>query len=80
MLDQTDYTHRSTESGQPEERDEIAEVKNLSRDDTRRIRRWRLIVTGVLLVTAFAVTCTTYGILKRDQKRNFESAVRYRLQ
>jgi hypothetical protein len=58
-----------------EEMDEIREVKRMAQEDTNRVNRWRITVTVVLLITAFCVTYTTYRLLKKDEKDNFETAV-----
>lgn len=56
-------------------RDEVGEVRKMSLKDTNRLRLWRIIVTGVLLLTAFAVTFTTYSLLKEQEEENFQTAV-----
>jgi uncharacterized membrane protein YcjF (UPF0283 family) len=58
------------------DRDEVKEVRKLSSKDTTRIRFWRLVVTMVLLLTAFAVTFTTYTFLQQQEHENFVTAVR----
>ena len=58
-----------------EQRDEVKEIRKLSRKDTNRIRLWRVVVTLVLLGTAVAVTLTTYNILLEKQNEIFEEAV-----
>jgi hypothetical protein len=57
------------------DRDEVKEVRKLSSKDTTRIRCWRLVVTVVLLLTAFAVTFTTYRLLQQQEHENFVTAV-----
>ncbi|CAB9501451.1 Receptor-type guanylate cyclase gcy [Seminavis robusta] len=57
-----------------EERDEVKEVLKMSEKDTRRVQLWRLAATFALLLTAFAVTYTTYRFLKREETNNFETA------
>ena len=59
----------------PEERDEVKEIQKMSQGDTNKIRLWRLVVTCVLLLTALAVTLTTYRVLKDEEKNDFETAV-----
>jgi hypothetical protein len=58
------------------DRDEVKEVRKLSSKDTTRIRCWRFVVTLVLLLTAFAVTFTTYILLQQQEHENFVTAVR----
>jgi hypothetical protein len=58
------------------DRDEVKEVRKLSSKDTTRIRCWRLVVTVVLLLTAFSVTFTTYILLQQQEHENFVTAVR----
>jgi hypothetical protein len=74
------FSANSDDDGYEEEeevdRDEVKEVRKLSSKDTTRIRFWRLIVTLVLLLTAFAVTFTTYTFLERQEHENFVTAVR----
>jgi uncharacterized membrane protein YcjF (UPF0283 family) len=57
------------------DRDEVKEVRKVSSKDTTRIRFWRLIVMAVLLLTAFAVTFTTYTLLQQQERKNFVTAV-----
>ena len=56
-------------------RDEVVEVRKMSSKDTKRLRLWRLVVTSVLLLTAFAITFTTYTLLKQQEDSNFQTAV-----
>lgn len=56
-------------------RDEKAEVIKDSAKDNLRVMLWRIAVTVVLLLTALAVTITTYTLLKRGEQNNFEVAV-----
>ena len=58
------------------ERDEVKEVKKMSQKDTSRVIFWRTAVTVVLLLTAVAVTLTTYKLLKKAQNDDVETAVR----
>jgi hypothetical protein len=73
------FSANSDDEGYDEEeevdRDEVKEVRKLSSKDTTRIRCWRLVVTLVLLLTAFAVTFTTYTFLQRQEHKNFVTAV-----
>jgi uncharacterized membrane protein YcjF (UPF0283 family) len=66
----------TTETEQIDRRDEVGEVRKMSSKDTKRLRLWRIVVTGVLLLTAFAVTFTTYTLLKQQEDENFQTAVR----
>eukprot|EP00934_Nitzschia_sp_Nitz4_P002225 Nitzschia sp. Nitz4//scaffold55_size114948//37568//41472//NITZ4_003894-RA/size114948-augustus-gene-0.69-mRNA-1//-1//CDS//3329554509//2225//frame0 len=61
----------STSTGS--ERDEVQEVRKVSKRETARVSQWRLIATGVLLLTAVAVTLTTYWFLERQRKQSFET-------
>jgi hypothetical protein len=74
------FSANSDDEGYDEEeevdRDEVKEVRKFSSKDTTRIRCWRLVVTVVLLLTAFAVTFTTYTFLERQEHENFITAVR----
>lgn len=65
----------TTESEQVDRRDEVGEVRKLSSKDTKRLHWWRIVVTGVLLLTAFAVTFTTFTLLKQQENENFHTAV-----
>ena len=60
-------------------RDEVKEVRKMSSKDTSRLRLWRIVVTGVLLLTAFAITFTTYTLLKQQEEKNFQTAVRFQV-
>lgn len=57
-------------------RDEVVEVRKMSSKDTKRLRLWRIVVTSVLLLTAFVITFTTYKLLKQQEDSNFQTAVR----
>eukprot|EP00934_Nitzschia_sp_Nitz4_P007269 Nitzschia sp. Nitz4//scaffold229_size32011//3230//7371//NITZ4_007915-RA/size32011-processed-gene-0.6-mRNA-1//1//CDS//3329542847//7259//frame0 len=65
--------HGSTSTGTTSERDEVQEVLNVSKRETFRVSLWRLIATGVLILTAVAVTLTTYFFLNRQKTRSFET-------
>jgi hypothetical protein len=65
----------TTETEQIDRRDEVGEVRKMSSKDTNRLRLWRIVVTGVLLLTALAVTFTTYTLLKKQENENFKTAV-----
>ena len=60
-----------------EERDEKKEVYKMSAKDTFRVKLWRGAVTIVLLITALAVTLSTYKFLKAEEKESFEVAVSF---
>jgi hypothetical protein len=61
-------------------RDEVREVRKMSSKDSNRLRLWRLVVTCVLLLTAFAVTFTTFTLLTKQEDKNFKTAVSFQLQ
>eukprot|EP00934_Nitzschia_sp_Nitz4_P003459 Nitzschia sp. Nitz4//scaffold506_size4488//37//3349//NITZ4_009244-RA/size4488-snap-gene-0.0-mRNA-1//-1//CDS//3329553613//3449//frame0 len=63
----------STTNTDTTERDEIQEVRNVSKRETFRVSLWRMIATGVLVLTAAAVTLTTYFFLERQQNDSFET-------
>ena len=58
-----------------EEKDEVGEVRKMSSKDTFRVLMGRYVVTVVLLLTAFAVTFTTYMFLQDQEEENFKTAV-----
>jgi hypothetical protein len=60
-------------------RDEVSEVRKMSSKDTNRLHLWRVVVTSVLLLTALAVTLTTYTLLQQQEEENFQTAVRLQL-
>ena len=66
----------TTETEQNDRRDEVGEVRKMSSKDTNRLRLWRIVVTSVILLTAFAVTFTTYALLQKQEEDNFKTAVR----
>ena len=55
----------------------MGEVRKMSSKDTNRLRLWRIVVTSVILLTAFAVTFTTYALLQKQEENNFKTAVRF---
>ena len=65
----------ATETEPIDRRDEVGEVRKMSSKDTNRLRLWRFVVTGVLLLTAFAITFTTYTLLEQQEDENFQTAV-----
>ena len=65
----------TTETEPIHRRDELGEVRKMSSKDTTRLRLWRIVVTSVILLTAFAVTFTTYTLLKQQEDENFKTAV-----
>ena len=58
-----------------QERDEVKEIQKMTHTDTARVNRWRVAATMVLLLTAVAVTATTYSILKKEEAGNFDTGV-----
>jgi hypothetical protein len=74
--DDDDHSTGSSSFTQEEsERDEVREVQKMSQKDTSRVRMWRFVATGVLALTAVAVTLTTYRFLIEEQRHNFDTAV-----
>ena len=71
---ETDSTRGEEKS---DRRDEVVEVRKMSSKDTNRLRLWRVVMTGVLLLTAFAITFTTYTLLEQQEDENFKTAVRF---
>ena len=51
----------------------------MTHTDTARVNRWRVAATVVLLLTAVAVTATTYSILKKEEAGNFDTGVSQKL-
>ena len=47
----------------------------MSQKDTYHVNWWRVTVTGVLLLTAIAVTLTTHTLLVEEKHQDFEMAV-----
>lgn len=58
------------------QRDEVAEVRKLSRNETKKVQRWRLLMTICLAVMGISVTTTIRSFLKREQDIKFRQAVR----
>jgi hypothetical protein len=73
--DDDDHSSSGVVSEAEPERDEVREVENMARKDTSRVRMWRFAVTGVLTLTAVAVTVITYRFLIEEQQNNFDTAV-----
>ena len=68
-------THFAASVASDESRDEVKEVEKATRAETNRLRLWRIVVTVVLLLTALAVTLTTYKLLQHQEHKSFETAV-----
>ena len=64
-----------SEAEEGSSRDEVKEIEKLSQKETARVRTWRLIVTGILLLTGAAVTTSSYIALIDQEQENFEDAV-----
>jgi hypothetical protein len=62
--------------GKDDARDEIKEIQNISRIETRLIRTWRLILLALLVITATAVSSVTYVLLQQQEKATFQASVR----
>jgi hypothetical protein len=62
--------------GYGEARDEIKEIRNISRTETRLIRTWRIILLALLVITAAVVSSTTYALLRHREYVAFEVSVR----
>jgi hypothetical protein len=79
--DDDDLNDETTEDGTGAERrrDEVGEVRKMSSKDSLRLSLWRLVVTCVLLLTAFAVTYTTFILLMKQEDKNFSTAVCFKL-
>ena len=73
----TDRAGHDGGGGGTADRDDISEIRKLSQKETFRILLWRIVVTGVLSVTAFAVTFATYRLLVREQHDSFKQGVSY---
>jgi hypothetical protein len=57
-------------------RDEVKEIENQNKKETRRVRTWRLIVTFILTATGISVSSSSYLALLKQEEQNFEDAVR----
>jgi hypothetical protein len=58
-----------------EQRDEIKEVRNLARKETKDVRFWLFMVLLLLGVTAGMVSAGTYILLTKQENDNFETSV-----
>jgi hypothetical protein len=56
-------------------RDEVKEIENQNKKETRRVRTWRLIVTFILTTTGISVASSSYLALLKQEEQNFEDAV-----
>jgi hypothetical protein len=65
-------------SGYGEARDEIKEIQNISRIETRLIRTWRIILLVLLVITAATVSSITYILLQQEEYAAFQASVRIR--
>ena len=57
------------------ERDEAAEIRKQSSKETAMVNTWRTLVAAALLLTAVAVTATTYHLLIQDEQESFVTVV-----
>jgi hypothetical protein len=56
-------------------RDETKEINNMLRKESKDVRMWREIVTGMLVITASLVTIATYIVLSREEVDAFNNGV-----
>jgi hypothetical protein len=63
-------------SGYDEARDEIKEIQNIRRTETRLIRTWRIILLVLFVITAAAVSSITYLLLQQEEYAAFQASVR----
>lgn len=63
------------ESSTPEQRDEVHAIKKEARGETIKVLTWRMITTAALIVTAVAVSWTSYSILEEQEQEGFKTAV-----
>ena len=73
--DRFSSSNGTNEHPQADERDEFREVRQMARDETRKVRFSRIVVTLLLLAVAVAVTVTTYLVLLANERGNFEAGV-----
>ena len=73
--DRFSSSNDTNEHPQADERDEFREVRQMARDETRKVRFSRIAVTLLLLAVAVAVTVTTYVFLLANERGNFEAGV-----
>jgi hypothetical protein len=58
-----------------EGRDEVKEIQNMSRVETRLIRTWRVILLVMLVIAAAAVSSITYVLLRREENAAYKATV-----
>ena len=75
VWEEDDSVSSDVESSTPERRDEVQVIKKEARGETIKVLTWRLITTAALIVTAVAVTWTTYSLLAEQEQESFETAV-----
>jgi hypothetical protein len=73
MADNDEHSDHHDHSYSANSDDESYNEKEVDRDEVQEI--WRLIVTLVLLLTAFAVTFTTFTLLQQQDHQHFMTAV-----
>lgn len=56
-------------------RDEVQEIEKASMNDTKWIRRWRLLLIFMLIATAATVTLVTFLFLEEEQDNNYKASV-----
>jgi hypothetical protein len=69
-------TSKPSKDPSSESRDEAEEIRKQSAKETARVKTWRILVGMALLVTAVAVTATTYHLLVQDEQNAFNTVVR----
>lgn len=71
-VDTSDEVSNSSDTS----RDEVNEVRKIVLSDERKIRTWRSVLIVIIVTVGIAVTWMTYTSLAREEKKNFENAVR----
>jgi hypothetical protein len=61
-------------------RDEVKEIQNLAKQETKNVRVWRFIVVAMILATGATVSTFTYRFLHDEEESNYESAVSRQVQ
>jgi hypothetical protein len=56
------------------QKDQVKEVEEMAKRETKHMRRWKCVVSLTVLVTASLVSTGTFVFLKSDEDSNFEGS------
>jgi hypothetical protein len=72
-MDSSVQAHEANEMDTTQ-RDQVKEVEDMAKRETKNLRAWKFVVSLTVLVTAIVVSTGTYVFLAREENSNFEES------